>query len=204
MAPIVATSKATSVATVAIPEIKVNTLEVRLVGDSPLIVHRWSEKARKEMLDKQMGIPTPKKEKKDPERDYQECFYYLPDGRYGFPAIAFKAAAVDAATQLSGLTKVYLRGAFHVAGDLAVIEGTPTKRQDMVRVGMGTADIRFRPEFKEWNAVFQVRYNVASLTRDQVIQLFDQAGFSVGIGEWRPSKDGAFGMFHVGSVAELD
>jgi hypothetical protein len=54
----------------------------------------------------------------------------------------------------------------------------------MVRVGMGTADIRYRGEFKTWSATVTVRYNARVLSADQVVNLFNTAGFAVGVGEW--------------------
>lgn len=186
-----------------IPPIEIRTYLVRIVGTSPLVMHAWSDKAKKEMLDKQMGKARAKKEPKDPQRDYEEAFYRLPDGRPGFPSIAFKAATVSAARQVEGLTMTFLRGAFHIAGELVPIEGEPRMREDTVRVGMGTADLRYRPEFPKWAAVLPVRLNARAMTLEQLIHLINQAGFSVGVGEWRPEKDGAWGMFHVESVQEV-
>lgn len=190
-------------ATLEIPPIDIRTYHVTIVGDSPLIMHAWSDKAKKEMLDKQMGKARAKKEPKDPQRDYEEAFYRLPDGRPGFPSIAFKAATVSAARQVEGLTMTFLRGAFHIAGELTPIEGDARMREDTVRVGMGTADLRYRPEFPTWAATLQVRLNARAMTLEQLIHLINQAGFSVGVGEWRPEKDGAYGMFHVEGVEEV-
>lgn len=39
---------------ITIPAINIQTAIIRVVGDSPLIMHKWSEKAKKEILDKQM------------------------------------------------------------------------------------------------------------------------------------------------------
>ncbi len=141
---------------------------------------------------------------KDPEAEYQGAFYRCPDGRPAVPTLAFKNAAVDAATQVSGLTKTYLRGVFHTVGELVAIEGTPQMREDMVRVGMGTADIRYRPEFPEWAVRLRVRFNIAAISLEQLIHLFNCAGFAVGVCEWRPQRDGAYGMFHVAGVEEVD
>ena len=149
------------------------------------------------MLKKQQGVPMPKKERRDPEADYQGGFYRLEDGTPAFPAIAFKAAAVSAATQIDGLTKVFLRGAFHTIDELVAINGEPRMREDMVRIGMGTADLRYRPEFPEWDVDLRIRLNSRVITIQQIAHLFNQAGFSVGVGEWRPEKDGSNGMFHV-------
>lgn len=182
---------------IVLPKMDVRTMTIRLVGDSPLISHAWSAKAKKEMLDKQMKRAKTAKEAKDPERDFEESLYRLPDGTCGFPAVAFKTAAVDACSHIDGITKVVARGAFHIVGDMVPIEGEPKPREDMVRVGMGTADIRYRGEFREWACDIKVRYNAAVISDEQVVNLFNTAGFAIGVGEWRPQRDGSYGMFHV-------
>ena len=77
------------------PDIQV--LQLSLVGDSRFVSNRWSSKARKMMLDKQMGKAVAKKEKKSPEADFKESLYVHQEGWYGFPAHAFKGAVVAAA-----------------------------------------------------------------------------------------------------------
>jgi hypothetical protein len=189
---------------VEIPQLEVRQLEITIVGDSPLICHRWSQKARDMMLAKQMKKAKQAAAAKDPEQDYLESLYPHPDGGYGFPSVAFKSAAVDAASLVAGITKVEARGAFHIIGDLVSIEGTPRMREDMVRVGMGVADIRHRGEFPTWRATFRLRYNPRVLSAEQLASLFDSAGFGIGVGEWRPQRDGSFGMFHVARQTELE
>lgn len=181
--------------------LEVAEMTLHLVGTSPLIVHRWNEKAKKQMLDKQMKRAAPAKEAKDPERDFRESLYVTEDGKgYGFPTIGFKAAAVRAGTYCD-MKMVFLRGAFHVQGELARIEGSePRMREDMVRVGMGTADLRYRPEFTEWSSSLDITYNSRAISVEQLINLFEIAGFAVGVGEWRPEKDGQFGRFRVTGV----
>jgi len=176
------------------PDLRV--ISVDIFGTSPLICHKWSEKAKKEMLDKQMGKPKVKAFK-DPEKDYRESLYELPSGGYGFPAVAFKNAAVRAASNLD-ITMVQARQMFFVIADeadLIQINGEPSMREDMVRLNGKTADIRYRGEFREWTATLKIRYNAGVITDEQVVNLFSLAGFSVGIGEWRPEKNGSFGCF---------
>lgn len=204
-----------SVLGVEIPEIRVETFQLKLIGDSPLIMHAWSEKAKKMMLDKQMKKATTGKEAKDPFQDFCDSMYWLTkkpenptmedvlSAKYGFPVTAFKAAAVDAGFQQGILAKkTTARGAFHIVGEFAEIEGVPEMREDMVRIGMGTADIRYRGEFKNWSTVLTIRYNPMAMSMAQIINLFNIGGFSNGVGEWRPSKDGAFGTFHVATQGE--
>lgn len=195
---------------IELPALNIQQMRVTLVGDSPLIVHRWSEKAKKAMLDTQMKKAKRGKEAKDPERDFIESMYWLTPvpsvvddkalkkAKFGFPVVAFKAAAVDSCSHIDGVTKVEARGAFHIIGEMATLDGDPPViREDMVRVGMGTADIRYRGEFKKWSTTLDIRYNVNVLSAEQIVNLFNTAGFAIGVGEWRPQRDGSYGMFHV-------
>jgi len=186
--------------TVAPERIDVRRISVRIVGDSPLIVHAWSPKAKQMMLDKQMKKGTQAKEAKDPERDYEESRYRLEDGRDGFPAVGVKAAAIRGAKAL-GMVMTDARSAFHIEGDLIVIDGTPRMREDMVRVGMGTADIRYRAEYPTWSIALPITYNARTVSAEQIVAMLDAGGFGTGIGEWRPEKDGQFGRFHVEASA---
>lgn len=188
---------------IEVPRIDVGHIELTLIGDSPLISHRWSDKAKKQMLDKQMKKAKEGKSAKDPERDYQESLYEHPEGGYGFPCVAFKAAAVGACRFSDGIKMTEARGAFHVVGELAKIDGEPSMREDMVRVGMGTADIRYRGQFEKWSVRLLISYNKAALSPEQIVNLFNIAGFGVGIGEWRPEKDGSYGRFHVATQKEV-
>ena len=77
-------------------------------------------------------------------------------------------------------------------------------REDMVRVGMGAADLRYRGEFTEWQADVPVRYNANAWSIEQLINVFNVAGFASGVGEWRPQKNGNFGMFKVTNVTKIE
>jgi hypothetical protein len=201
---------------VELKEIKIQSFKITLVGDSPLIVHAWSEKAKKEMLDKQTKKPVIR-ETRDPVKDFINALYWLtpkPEtmdeagfekalkkgAKFGFPNVAFKAAAASAGFR-AGITKnlVSVYGSFHIDNEFAEIKGTPEMREDMVVLsGIGrTADLRFRPEFKEWETTLTIKYNTAVTSPEILVNLFNLAGFSVGIGEWRVEKGGVYGSFHV-------
>lgn len=187
---------------ISIPRIDVRYMEITLIGDSPLISHKWSDKAKKQMLDKQMKKAKSGKEAKNPEQDFKDSLYEHPEGGYGFPCVAFKAAAVGACRFADGMKMTEARGAFHVVGELAKIEGEPTQREDMVRIGMGIADIRHRGEFKTWRTTLTIAFNASAISVEQITNLLNLAGFGVGVGEWRPEKDGPYGRFHV--ATEID
>src|SRR3546814_10248471 len=77
---------------------------------------------------------------KDPQADYEACFYRTPTGDYGFPTIGLKAAMVGAC-RFVDMKMTEARGAFHIDGEMLTVQGEPRPREDMVRVGMGTAAI---------------------------------------------------------------
>lgn len=201
---------------ITIPAIDIRNATITLKGDSPLIVHKWSEKAKKMMLDKQMKVATSKgHDAKDPFADFVDTIYFLsgkPESptqeafeealfngaRFGFPSVGVKASAVSAGFR-AGVTKnlVSMNGAFHIDEEYVEIKGVPQIREDMVRVGMGTADIRYRAEFPEWSTTFTVKYNAGVISLAQLCNLFNLGGFAVGIGEWRPEKGGTYGRYHV-------
>ena len=236
---------------VEIKPIETRTVSVRIVGDSPLIVHAWSAKAKREILEKEIGATKTKaREPKNPLEDFCASMYWLtkmPEtftqesvaeamangARFGFPVTGIKQAALSAAYRMGWVKdKMSLRGAFFIipdsngyyGGDLEIDQGRkavtvvpnvfkpesiseihtpepPSMREDMVRVGMGSADIRYRGQFDSWSINLKISYNVnGQYSLEQILNIINAGGYACGIGEWRPEKDGQYGMFHVEAV----
>ena len=203
-------SKQSSTEIVEIKKIEVKELPIKLVGISPLVVHAWGEKAKEELLGKQMGKAKTKKEFKNPVADFINSLYWLtpkPEemtmeafqaalkkgAKFGFPAVAFKASAISAGYRCGALeNQVTARGHIHIDGEFVEIKGIPEMREDMVRVGgiSKTADIRYRAGFNAWTCSFIVSYTANLFTAEQIINLFEMGGYSVGVGENRPEKKG--------------
>ena len=203
-----------------IPALDLRYITLKVIGDTPLISHAWSEKAKLMMLQKQQKKATTAKEIRRPAVEFADSLYWLtekpnlkdltdeeaqeilseviPKSKFGFPTLAFKAAAIDAAFQ-QGLIekKTTLRGAVRVIGEFAEIKGIPTLREDIGRIGMGTADLRYRAEFKSWSTELSIQYNAGAISAEQVANIFNIGGFANGVGDWRQAKDGSFGSFHI-------
>ena len=83
--------------------------------------------------------------------------------------------------------------------DLAEIESdTPIMREDMVRIGMGSADLRYRAEYRNWSMNLELEYNASGdYTLEQIVNIINAGGYACGLGEWRPEKDGDFGRYHI-------
>lgn len=214
----------TKTAELTIPALQIKLVDLHIVGDSPLISHSWSEKAKLMMLEKQQKKATSAKEVRRPAVEFADSLYWLtekpnldnctdeeaqvilneviPKSKFGFPALAFKSAAIDGAFQQKIVDKkTTARGAIHIVGEFAEINGTPNIREDIGRIGMGSADLRYRAEFKTWSTVLHIKYNSGAISLAQVVNLFNVGGFSNGVGDWRPAKDGSFGTFHVKSAS---
>ena len=209
---------------IEIRPIEIKKVTIRIVGDTPLIMHAWSEKAKRMMLEAQMGVAKgKKKEAKNPVDDFIRSMYWLTpmpeDGtmesfeeaiangaRFGFPVTAFKQAAISAAYRMGwAKDKMSMRGAFFIDSDengmIEIHSDTPEMREDMVKVGMGTADIRYRGEFKNWYADLTISYNAnGQYSLENIVNIINAGGYVCGVGEWRPERDGQNGMFHVQPV----
>lgn len=214
---------------IQIKPLEVSKINITVVGDTPLIMHKWSAKAKKEMLDAQMGKKKGKaKEAKNPVYDFVQSIYWLGDEpqitsdmspeesqevynqfmqnntpRFRFPVTAFKQAALSGAYRMGwSKDKVSLRGVFFIESDpdgmIEIQSDAPVMREDMVRIGMGTADIRYRGEFRNWSAKMTLSYNKnGNYDLESIINMINAGGYICGVGEWRPEKDGTYGMFHV-------
>jgi len=202
---------------IVLPALNIKTVSITLIGDSPLIVNAWSPKAREMMKAKQGHEALPAKGPKIPFQDFLGSMYWLTErpadatledvakAKFGFPAIGFKGSAINACSFIEGVTKVAARGVFHINGTFVTIDSdVPIMREDFVRIGMGTADLRYRGEFDNWRVTFNLRYNATFASVEQIFNLYNHAGFHVGVGERRPQcKSGdSFGMFHVATEKE--
>ena len=218
-----ASKKVAETNVVEIKALDIKRVNIRIKGDSPLIVHAWSEKAKRQMLEAQMRTTKTKaKEIRDPYADFIGSLYWLTEkpeanpeafeeavkagAKWGFPVGAIKQAGNATAYRLGWVkNQMELRGAYFLSseyGDMAEIKGcVPEMREDMVRIGMGSADLRYRGAFTEWYMDLVLEYNASgNMTLEQILNCINAGGYSCGLGEWRPEKDGVFGRFHVEAV----
>lgn len=185
---------------------EINQSIIRIEGTSPLVVHAWDVKTIRMMEEKQAGAATKGRQKRNPEAEYQAAFYVKKSGVYGVPLLGIKAAVVTAATSLGReIPKTLIRQAFHIIDadrdQLCALhypaDVPPVMDTSMVRVGMGTADVRYRPKFQQWGVEVQIEFNERALTLEKLVNLFNLAGFAVGLCEHRPERDGSWGRFQV-------
>ena len=188
---------------VEVKKLKIREVTIPIVGTSPLIIHKFDEKTRHQIEAKQQGkSKSSKHDIRMPEDEFEGAKYKSPQGWEGFPAGGFKKAMIRGA-KMVGLVMKDAQMAFFVKADceemqLVKIEGESKMRTDMVRIGMGSADVRYRPEYTNWSANLIIEFNEGIISAEQIYQIVDAAGYGCGVGEWRPERGGGgYGRFRI-------
>ena len=164
-----------------------------LINDSaPHLIHdEWSEEFRQEILDlggayKSRGEDVP-----------------------GFPVIGVYKAMKRACKHIAGLSMADAPAMFRIRNDGGpVAELSELKysvnmmRRDRVVLQGKTATVAYRPQYNDWSLRVCIEFNPDMIAAEKIVNVLSDAG-SVGIGAWRPEKDGIFGQFHLDSESVM-
>jgi hypothetical protein len=198
---------------IIVPPLNFVTIELKIVGVTSLICNRFQKKMADHLPDAETPRPdspmasVPRKQKRGSARpvrnlddDVLESLYPLPEGGYGFPAIAFKRAIVGACRQIGELDMklanriIFVHSTHEVIIDgfttqCIKINGTPRLRKDIGRNSGMTRSPRTccRGEFMPWGATLRIEFNANMLTHEGVFHLVQYGGKCEGVGEQRPS-----------------
>ena len=201
-----------------IPAPNFKIVEFELIGDAPLVIHKFSAKAREQIIATQKeGAKSQGKKKREPkdfDAVYMGAFHVAEEGWYGIPAGAFRNGMVSACRTV-GYKMTHAKLAAFVLSDgienddgtpLVRIIGTPERHTTYARNDNGSVDIRVRPMWKRWSCKVRVRFDADMFTQEDVANLLMRVGQQVGVGEGRPdSKKSAgmgWGLFHLGEKQE--
>jgi hypothetical protein len=189
--------------TISPPNFKVIELPVR--GTTPLVMHKFSAKARAKIAATQeQGDKAKSRKKRDPrdfETDYIDAMHVAVDGWLGIPASAFRQAMI-AACRVAGFVMTRAKLAIFVLEDgrdsdgtsmVKITKGIAVPHDSYVRNETGVVDLRRRPMFHEWEAIVRIKFDADMLSATDVVNLLDRAGQQVGILEGRPGSHGSTG-----------
>lgn len=199
--------------TITAPNIQ--TVVFEITGDTPYVQNKFSAGSKGEMRTKQEAGSTSRKGRKREPKDFDACYkaaiHYSTEGWAGIPAPAFRSAMISAC-RLAGfqMTKakltVFVRPDGFDATDgtplVKITAGEPHYHEAVVRISMGTTDIRPRPMWNPgWKADVRISFDADMFTLDDVANLMHRAGLQVGIGEGRPdsktSNGQGWGLFSI-------
>lgn len=201
---------------VEIPELKTQKAKITIVGDTPLIVKHFSQKAKEEIAEKQQKKASKTKEGENIWETFIESLHWITPkpkeyteeafskavkagAKFGFPATGIKQCIASGAYRKKLVKdKVTLYSSFHILEELCEIKGNLTMSEDYGRNPMsGGAVLVTRPKFTDWSITFTILYD-DTFSLQELINFINLGGFGVGIGCWRVEKSGMNGMFHVG------
>lgn len=176
--------------------------KITIDGIKPLLTHNPA------------AMQSPKKGKgsasniPEPEDEAEAGTYRLADGTCAFPGAGFRGALLGAAGAWKGPRKASTMKS--VLSHIEVLEDlAPLCLRDGTLINSFTIDrrraivqrngvIRCRPRFDEWSATFTIEYDDLLLPKPEIlIDIANDAGRRMGIGDFRPQRNGPFGRFIV-------
>lgn len=174
-------------------------LAFRAVGETPLLMNRWSQKAIMQMLGKMVGQPQPR-DPKDLTSEFENSYYRNEREEIAIPCRIIKACIVNGAIMTNGVcSKAELKRGLRVMGYTAPLKGKNLKPQMDCRIVLnnGTPDVRSRAVIAAgYTFDFVVQFPV-TLTPDKIVAALEGAGSAIGLCDWRPENGGDYGTFGV-------
>lgn len=212
--------KQTATEQVTIKPLNMRVMAIRIKGEAPLVIHRFSHKAKLQIRATQEAGPTAKSKKAREARDFQADFvnaqYFAHEGWSGLSAAGFRNACISAC-RVAGFQMTKAKLSIFIEPDgfdaldetpLVRIEGDkPEELLLHTRNETGVIDLRMRPMWRKWAVNLRLRYDGDQFTASDVVNLINRAGLQVGVGEGRPdSKKSAgigYGLFSVDTDAQV-
>ena len=180
------------------------TISVEIRGITPLLIHRFTEESEQRKNSRKVNI-----EKTDPREEAKKVAYIASDGTFYFSSASIPGCMGNAGSnhKMRGSRKslrFVVPSAVRMDSDtVTILNGHgPAKdfevdaRPVTIPATKGRV-MRYRPRFNEWGAQFNILVNDDILDVDTVHQLLNEAGLTIGIGDFRPEKRGPFGTFRV-------
>jgi hypothetical protein len=188
-------------------------MAIRIVGLSPLLMHRISDRAKQELLRPTRKTAADRKAqtKHSPIQEYRDSVYMpqhwtVVDGveyeppLLGLPGTALKSAMKTGAVLCSGITKADIGRLVHVVMEYVPVWGVPKLHMTHVRCSdrNRTPDVRTRAILEKWATLVVVDFARAFIAPEQVLAVLATAGICCGVGDWRPELGGgAYGQFRI-------
>lgn len=197
---------------ITILEITKSQMEFCVLGTTPLICNRMSNKGIHELL-----LPKGRKTaadkaaslKHEPLQEFRGSPYLLDDGPalIGLMPTAFKKAMMTAALDMPGAKKAQIGRLIYVHGQMLPIFGIPKLFMSVTRSAdiNKTPDVRTRAILPEWACRIRVEFPTPIMRAQSIANLLAAAGFTSGVGDWRQEKgSGNYGSFRLVSEDDPD
>jgi len=207
-------SKSEAGQAIEIMEVRKGSVDFCILGTTPLIMNRMSQKAWFELLaprGKKTSVEKASNMKHDPIQEFRNSPYIITDQNaptlLAIMPTSFKRAMGTAALDTPGAKKAQIGRLVYIEGEMLPIYGIPrvfmaiTRSADMNR----TPDVRTRALLPEWACKLTITYTMPILRQQSIVNLLAAAGFQSGVGDWRQEKGSAsYGSFKLVSPDDKD
>jgi hypothetical protein len=180
---------------------KFEVASVTIVGDAPLVIHAFSQKAQNMIKATQEAGQQARKgrarEAKDFEAAYQSARHISQDGWDGVPCAAIRNALISACRTVGFKMTIAKMSLFCIADGyddrgtplVKITHGQPSCHIGPARNANGGIDLRARPMWEPgWRARVTLRWDADQFSAEDVINLLARAGGQVGLCEGRPDS----------------
>lgn len=187
-----------------IAAIRLGTITVPIKGKTPLLMDKFPEEAKQQILAKQTGVSKSNKKKvRDIKEETLSAIHITSKGQIGFPASGFKAGMIEATSFVGdkSFSKKLISGLRIINSQEGLIP-IKFKKQDVLEHNIGSVT-KFTPQFHDWKCEITFQFDQNNISEQDITTLLNYAGFYNGIGAWRPKgKDGGTGEFGMYEVAQ--
>lgn len=181
-------------------------LAFRVTGETPLLMHRWGQKAIMQMVGKMVGLDQPR-DPKDLTGEYEASYYRNTRKQVCVPCRIVKAAIIEGAISTGGVTsKAELKRGLRVLGYTAPLrmDGGPMRMDCRIASNNGSPDMRARALVPEgWSFDVVLQFSTV-LSPDKVVAAFEGAGATIGLCDNRPERGGDYGTFRISLLSDKD
>jgi hypothetical protein len=194
---------------ISIPPPNLQTFEVEIRGTAPLMINKFSAKAKEQIAATQQlgsqGNKGRKREAKDFDAVFNGARHLSREGWDGIAAGSFRNGMISAC-RLVGFKMTLAKLSLFIEPDgwdaedgtplVRIIGGRPERSVMAARNATGVVDLRIRPQWPagQWGAVLRVRYDADQFSATDVVNLLARVGAQGGIGEGRPDSKMSAGI----------
>lgn len=185
----------------------IQTLALDIEGVAPLVINKFSAKAKEVMMAAQSAGSAAKTRKAREAKNFEELCdgarHVSSEGWDGIHAAAFRNAAISAC-RTAGFVMSKAKLAIFVEPDgfdaddmtplVRISKGSPVMVVSPCRNSSGVIDLRPRPTYFPWGATVRISFDAGVFTSTDVVNLIARAGLQVGIGEGRPDSKQSAGV----------
>ena len=186
---------------IVVPKLNLGILKIQIKGITPLLMDKFPENVRDEILNKQVGMTKGKKQLRNLDMEYENAFHKISDKKIGFPAQGFKSGMIESTSFVGSkdFSKKLLKGIQIVNSEGNDLIHITYKKISKLRHFPKGGNTKISPLFENWECELVIQYDQNNISPQDLVNLINYSGFYYGIGMWSPRAKcgGKYGMYEL-------